>query len=350
MAEIKKEKASVFTVSGLVRAVYSLCMLALVLSMSAVLYLRTTVAKITDGEKSAVILSTTQNEQSLMSMAGFEVKDTDTLLSTSFSNNYIDITIRGGIDVTVTADGVQTAVKLKNGTVQSALKEAGVELGEYDYTEPSLHTVLKPGDGVVVHRVEYVVNSYEETIPHGTTYKQSSLLFKRTKKSYTLSEGSNGKKTLTYTERYVDGEKTQRLLRNTVVNKQPVDTVVLTYGAGVPVSNVSAPAGVTVTNNVPTGYSRVLSMSATGYSSKSGKGASGLGLYYGTVAVNPNVIPYGTKMYIVSEDGRFVYGWAIATDTGTAMMEYPNYIDLFYETYTESVLNGRIAVNVYLYG
>ena len=91
-------------------------------------------------------------------------------------------------------------------------------------------------------------------------------------------------------------------------------------------------------------------MSATGYSSKSGKGASGLGLYYGTVAVNPNVIPYGTKMYIVSEDGRFVYGWAIATDTGTAMMEYPNYIDLFYETYTESVLNGRIAVNVYLYG
>ena len=149
---------------------------------------------------------------------------------------------------------------------------------------------------------------------------------------------------------FAHGEKTQRLLRSTVITKQPVDTVVLTYGAGVPVSNVSAPAGVTVTNNVPTGYSRVLSMSATGYSSKSGKGASGLGLYYGTVAVNPNVIPYGTKMYIVSEDGRFVYGWAIATDTGTAMMEYPNYIDLFYETYTESVLNGRIAVNVYLYG
>ena len=133
------------------------------------------------------------------------------------------------------------------------------------------------------------------------------------------------------------------------VVKKPVNKVVLTYGAGVPVSNVSAPAGVTVSNGVPSGYSRVWTTSATGYYSARGKGASGLGLYYGTFAVDPNVIPYGTKVYIASPDGKFVYGWAIATDTGTAVTDGRVGVDLFYETYKESALNWKNEVNVYIY-
>ena len=60
---------------------------------------------------------------------------------------------------------------------------------------------------------------------------------------------------------------------------------------------------------------------ATGYYSKTGKGSSGLGLGYGTVAVDPDVIPYGTKLYITSTDGKFVYGYAVATDTGIAVQK-----------------------------
>ena len=69
---------------------------------------------------------------------------------------------------------------------------------------------------------------------------------------------------------------------------------------------------------------------------------------YGTVAVNPNVIPYGSLMYITYADGRFVYGYAYAADTGTAMMTGSAFIDLYYETYSESVDNAVIAVNVYV--
>ena len=86
------------------------------------------------------------------------------------------------------------------------------------------------------------------------------------------------------------------------------------------------------------------------YYSRTGKGSSGLGLGYGTVAVDPSVIPYGTLLYITSTDGSFVYGYAVATDTGIAVQKGQILVDLFYETYAESVINGAIQVNVYVVG
>ena len=68
------------------------------------------------------------------------------------------------------------------------------------------------------------------------------------------------------------------------------------------------------------------------------------------VAVDPDVIPYGTKLYITSTDGKFVYGYAVATDTGIAVQKGQILVDLFYETYAESVINGAIQVNVYVVG
>ena len=88
---------------------------------------------------------------------------------------------------------------------------------------------------------------------------------------------------------------------------------------------------------------------STGYSASStAKGASGQRLTYGTVAVNPNIIPYGTLMYITSDDGSFVYGYAYAADTGTAMMEGHAFVDLYYQTYQESVESAVVPVTVYI--
>lgn len=58
------------------------------------------------------------------------------------------------------------------------------------------------------------------------------------------------------------------------------------------------------------------------------------------MAVDPDVIPYGTLLYITSTDGSFVYGYAVATDTGIAVQDGRILVDLFYETYAESVING----------
>ena len=63
----------------------------------------------------------------------------------------------------------------------------------------------------------------------------------------------------------------------------------------------------------------------------------------------PNdVLVYGSKLYIVSTDGSFVYGYATAVDTGGALMDGSAIVDCFYNTYSECVNFGRRDVNVYV--
>ena len=348
--EKEKIKFSQLLKSNAMRIIYVMAYMAIMVAAGRALFFSTNIIRIQDGKNEQVILSTKSSQEDVIQLAGLKLADSDSVMYTSFDDNYCNLTVRHAFEVPITVDGEKKKAKITQGTVADCLAAAEVVLGEYDYTEPSLHAPVSAGDSIRVYRVKYVDNQYDEVVPYGTTYKKSSLLFKRKSRTYTLQEGSNGMNTVTYRERYVDGELELALVSKVEVVKKPTNALVLSYGAGVPVSEVSAPAGASISGGVPTGYSRVYSMSATGYYSAKGKGASGLGLYYGTVAVNPNLIPYGTKMYIASPDGQFVYGWAIATDTGGAMMNDQANIDLFYETYTESYLNGRIPVNVYIYG
>ncbi len=98
-------------------------------------------------------------------------------------------------------------------------------------------------------------------------------------------------------------------------------------------------------------YSSVHTGSGTAYTAPAGAStATGVPAYHGGVAVNPNIIPYGSKLYIVSTDGSFVYGYATAVDTGGALMDGSAIVDCFYNTYDECVNFGRRDVNVYVVG
>ena len=332
------------------KILYVIGAFVILMASASAMFFFTNIIRISDGEKDIVLVSTFSDQEKILELADISLEETDKILYTSFDGGFRNLTISRGFEVPITVDGGEVISRVTQGTVNDCLANDGITLGEHDYTEPALHTVVKPGDSIRVYRVEYVDNSYEETVPFETTYKKSSLTFRFPKKQYTLREGSNGTNRVTYRERYVDGELDLALVSKVEVLKKPVNKLVLTYGAGVPVSPLSAPRGVTVTNGVPSGYSRVITnTAATGYYSPRGKGASGLGLYYGSVAVNPNIIPYGTKMYIASPDGKFVYGWAVATDTGTALMQGIIGVDLFYEAYLESSLNWKNTVNIYIY-
>ena len=153
-------------------------------------------------------------------------------------------------------------------------------------------------------------------------------------KTKVQTEGKQGEALVTKKCKYVDGKK---------VSSKTVDTKI---------SNVSNPVGTfTDMNGNTVAYSSVVTGSGTAYTAPAGSlTATGVTAYHGGVAVNPNIIPYGSKLYIVSTDGSFVYGYATAVDTGGALMSGTAIVDCFYNTYDECVSFGRRNVNVYIVG
>ena len=91
-------------------------------------------------------------------------------------------------------------------------------------------------------------------------------------------------------------------------------------------------------------YRAILSMEATAYLPGDGDGACitaiGIPATYGVVAVDPGIIPLGSRLYIPG------YGEAVAADTGGAIYGYR--IDLCMESYSEAMNFGRRTVTVYV--
>ncbi len=76
-----------------------------------------------------------------------------------------------------------------------------------------------------------------------------------------------------------------------------------------------------------------------------GTTATGTQARVGAIAVDPKVIPYGTKMFIVSEDGKYIYGEATAEDCGGLIKG--NRIDLYFDTLRECNAFGVRMCQVY---
>ena len=79
------------------------------------------------------------------------------------------------------------------------------------------------------------------------------------------------------------------------------------------------------------------------YQPANARPAAGTAVRVGTVAVDKRVIPLGTKMYIVTNDG-IVYGTAVAEDTGVR----GDKVDLYFETYQQCINFGRRGCTVYI--
>ena len=349
IASVKFKKA----LPGCTRAASSRVLAFCVMAACLVFTLAVTAANlrltyVTDSHGARQVVLTSESDPArVMSLSGIEAEEGDEVYYTAFAGSLASLNIERAFSVTIEAEGQEYPVKMVVGTVADALERAGITLEGDDYTEPALSAMVTAGSKIEVHRVEYQDKVETQAVPYDTEYVYTSLYFRNTNRATTLQHGSEGQQTVTTRERWVDGELENSVVTDVTTTVEPTDHVVKTYGAGAPVSPLTGPDG---TTNAPASYSKVLTGKATGYYSKSGKGSSGLGLGYGTVAVDPDVIPYGTLLYITSTDGSFVYGYAVATDTGIAVQDGRILVDLFYETYAESVINGAINVNVYVVG
>lgn len=260
------------------------------------------------------------------------------------------------MDVTITADGETTEHKTSAQTVEAALKACGIQLGEDDRTEPALTEKLQDGMEIVVRRVEVKEEAKTEEVPFETEYQDTDSLYEG--ETQVKTQGVPGEKEAAYQVTYVDGQEESRELLSEKVTKEPVSEVVLRGTAqressgGVDVSGgngtgVSAGTFVDMYGNTVS-YSSMLSGTCTAYSVPGGTTSLGWDAVYGVVAVNPNIIPYGTKMYITSPDGSVVYGYGVAGDTGGAAMAGEIIADLCYNTIEECSQIGRRTMNIYI--
>ena len=76
--------------------------------------------------------------------------------------------------------------------------------------------------------------------------------------------------------------------------------------------------------------------------------ATGTTVHWGTVAVDPRYIPYGTRMFIAASNGSYVYGIAEAEDCGGDIKG--DRMDLYMPTYEQCMEFGRRVCTIYFLG
>ncbi len=169
-------------------------------------------------------------------------------------------------------------------------------------------------------------------------------------------KGNDGLVKKTYDVRIENGVEVSKILVSEELVKRPEDAVRRVGTKKRPYEAEIIPG--TTTANAPTEYKSVINVTATAYDlsyASCGKNpgdrgygitASGMRAQYGVIAVDPSVIPLGTRLYIEGTDGSWSYGYAIAGDTGGAIKGAR--IDLFYNSYSQAIAFGRRSARVYI--
>ena len=250
-----------------------------------------------------------------------------------------------GLTTAITGD---TSVEVVlAGDAASAVKAAGVTLGEEDFLNVAEDTAVTEGMEISVSRVTYETKTTEEVIDYKTIQKEDNTLYKGRTKVET--EGREGLREITTQYKYIDGELAETKVVSNTVKEEPVDKVVR-VGTKSAVSHASVSGGTVYDQNGnPVKYTKMIAGRCSAYTG-GGICSTGLPAAVGRVAVNPNIIPYGTKLFICSPDGKIVYGYAVAADTGGGCMNGIILADLYMDTLDECRNFGSRTMNVYILG
>lgn len=313
-----------------------------------------------DGESKAFSL-TGGTVADALEQAGVTLKDRD-------SANYeldeplfdkMNIRVSRTVKIKITADGITSEHEVSAATVRAALEKCGVEVSDDDRL--NVEAKARPADGmhIIVTRVTTEEVTETEEVDYPTEYLDSDELYEGDTEIRT--PGEKGEKKVTYKLIYIGGKLEDKEIVSEEVTKEPVPEVVVRgtkAGEGSSPSNsydggngtgVSAGTFVDV-NGSTVSYSQVLVGECTAYYPLNPGDITSTGVTagYGCIAVDPSIIPYGTRMYVTSPDGSVVYGYGVACDTGGAAMAGDIIADLCYNTEAECSIIGRRDMVIYI--
>jgi 3D (Asp-Asp-Asp) domain-containing protein len=200
-------------------------------------------------------------------------------------------------------------------TVLGLLREHGIEPLDSDRIFPTLNTPIRKGMTISFVSFRHGVEFADEPIPYATVYQDDPDLLEG--ESRIVSAGIAGFVRREYRITRLNGAETGRELLREIVF--PASDEVIAIGT----RPLSTPAPLLTMGGLT--CAGVLNVYATYYTAASAGGgvtATGTGVYRGIVAVDPRVIPLGTRMWVPG------YGYGLAADTGGAITG--NIIDLGY--------------------
>ncbi len=293
------------------------------------------------GDNSRIIRTTATTVSQALAEMGIVLDETDRILPDINSPvlQGMDVVITSGIEVFVNVNGIIETVKVPDGVfASSVISTLETRKGQPLHFPAQNDTIVTSGMQITAYPVFMLIQ--EETVPYEVRIVETEELFIGDEQ--VSQQGVLGQKIVTYESYIINGESIFEPIDEKVV-LQPVEEIRL-VGIKQPV-----PLNEHGFDYV---YLEKLTMTATAYNSGSdstGKkpGQKGYGLTYsgipagpGIVAVDPKVIPLGTKLYIEG------YGYALAADIGGAIKG--NKIDLYIEDAAEIRRFGRRQVVVYV--
>jgi len=324
--------------------------------------LRNTVEVVVDGQK-VEITTLSKNLKTVLEDNGITVAQKDKIsVELDSKVNHGDIIyINKAVDVEVVVDGKNLSIASAEKTVKDMLEAENIKINQEDKVTPSLDENLQEGMTVEVTRVKKELVDEVQTIAFETETRDNSELKQGVEEI--VQDGSNGERTITTEVVYENGKEVNRRVVKEVVSKDPIDKIVdigtlavvkpsrgsSDQDSGSSDQNSGSSDQNSGSSDQDFKYSSVISCVSTAYTSDRGDSgtvtATGTTVRrnpdgYSTVAVDPRVIPLGTKLYIEG------YGLAIAEDTGGAILG--NKVDVYVNSYDEAVNWGRRQVNVYI--
>jgi len=278
------------------------------------------------------------------------------------------LTIIRRYPVTVHVDGQIREMALPYGTVADVIDFAGITINKNDVCNVSLNLPFKDAGVIEIDRINYKTETKKESITY-TEYMNLS----GTKKGDRLVKGQDGTVIFTYEYKMVNGKVSTKKVVSQEIKANPLPTEKATTKATEPAStqakteapkpkNIFDPSSGNArstmkpdspieldANGNPVNYKQLIKGKASAYSYEDAESTStGMKPGVGVVAVNPNQIPYYSKLYIKTPDGSYIYGYAVAGNTGGFAKNGRITVDLFLDTKEECYQFGIKEVEIYV--
>lgn len=307
---------------------------------------------ITDGDKVITYTTFATDPAAVLSQAGVNLGKSDTYTTAADHPDTASITIRRAQNLTVRYRGESLSVSSTGETVSALLSRLNLDITENDTLSCAPETVTQDGMVISVDQVITREETYAVSVPRPVVRCDAPDL--PMGREEILAQGRDGELLRTAEVTYVNGKEVNRRILDEKVTI-PAAQQILAVGTAaedagdVPLIGdgiITLPTGETLT------YTHTAQVEATAYTHTDAGCTmttfTGTTVHVGTVAVDPRYIPYGTRMFIVSNDGSFVYGVAEAEDCGGDIKG--DRMDLYMPTFAECMEFGRRDCTVYFLG